>query len=140
MNADVEKAKEALKAKKAEMQAAKEALTRLEGEYFHAVGAVRKAQTKADELLPKCQMVSTTWRAARETDRSQVLILRRTPKGMLIVRRVGDADGSEFRFKWDDLNKVFRQSEKNLSTCIELHNVPSKYLPPAPELRSGSES
>lgn len=76
-------AEEAAKRKAEELTAAKEMVRRLEEEHRDAVAAVRKAREDADALLPQCRMVSKAWRDSKEQDIGRVVILRKTPGGML---------------------------------------------------------
>ena len=128
-----------LSMKKAEVAAAKEALQRLEVEYGSAIAAVRQAQTDADATLPQCRMVRVRWHSGNEADSASVVILRRTPGGMLVVRRVGEPDGIECKFKWVEHSGKFRQAEKNhyYSDIRELKDVPVEYLPSASEQKGG---
>jgi hypothetical protein len=124
-------AEEALSAKAAEVAAAKEALKRLEAEHGAAYVAVRQAQTEADAALPQCGLVRVKWRTSNEEGMGRAVILRRTPGGLLVVRRVGDAGGHEFKFKWAEYSGKYRQAEKGSYTddTRELRNVPAEYLP-----------
>ena len=124
-------AEDAASAKKAEFEASKEAMNRLEKECFQALAAVRTAQTDADAALPQCRLVRVRWRSSNEEDMGRVVILRRTPGGMLVVRYVGEPDGSEQRFKWAEYAGKFRQAEKGsyISDTRELRDVPAEYLP-----------
>lgn len=124
-------AEEAASAKKAEFEAAKAGVNRLEKEWFQALAAVRAAQTDADAALPQCRLVRVRWRTSNEEDMGRVVILRRTPGGMLVVRHVGDPDGSEYKFKWAEYAGRFRQAEKGSCTSDtrELRDVPAEYLP-----------
>lgn len=124
-------AEAALNAKAAEVSAAKEALKRLEAELAAAYVAVRSAQTEADASLPQCRMVSVRWRSGTEEGGASYVIVRRTPGGMLVVRRVGDASGSESKFKWAEHAGKYRRAEKGswTSDTLELRDVPAEYLP-----------
>lgn len=124
-------AEAAASAKRAEFEAAKEAVKRLEGEWFQALAAVKAAQTEADAALPQCRLVRVRWRTSNEEEMGRAVILRRTPGGMLVVRYVGDPDGIEFKFKWAAYAGKFRQAEKGgyTSDTRELRDVPAEYLP-----------
>lgn len=126
-------AESALVAKAAEVAAAKEALKRLEVERGAAIAAVRHAQTEADAALPQCRLVRVRWRSGNEEDIGRVAVVRRTPGGMLVVRYVGDADGSEYKFKWAEYSRKFKQAERGGYTddTRELRDVPEAYLPAA---------
>lgn len=120
-----------LSAKEAELIAAKEALRRIEVEYGAAYAAVRKAQTEADASLPQCNMVRVRHYSGKEEDCGRFAIVRRTPGGMLVVRRVGDSIGSESKFRISQHRAVYVQAEKVSwsSDTRELRDVPPEYLP-----------
>lgn len=124
-------AEAALSAKAAEVTAAKEALKRLEAEHSAAYAAVRHAQTEADAALPQCRLVRVRWRSGNQEDMGCVAILRRTPGGMLVVRRVGEPYGHEYKFKWAEYAGKYRQAEKGGYTddTRELRDVPAEWLP-----------
>lgn len=122
-------AEAALIAKAAEVAAAKETLKRLEAEHGAAHNAVRDAQTEADASLPQCRMVGVS-RDGAETGGAPYVILRRTPGGMLVVRRVGDASGGESKFKWAPHAQLFQQAKPGwYRAVLELRDVPAEYLP-----------
>ena len=126
-------AEAALSAKAAEVTAAKETLKRLEAEHSAACAAVRQAQTDADANLPQCGMVRVRRYGGKDEDCGRFVIVRRTPGGMLVVRRVGDASGNESKFKFSPHRALYVQAEKT-SWAIdhrELRDVPSEYLPSA---------
>lgn len=124
-------AEAAASAKKAEFDAAKEAMNRLEKEWFQALEAVKAAQAEADAAQPQCRLVRVRWISGNEEDVGRVVIVRRTPSGMLVVRHVGEPDSNEQRFKWDGYAMKFRHADKNtyISDTRELRDVPSEYLP-----------
>lgn len=124
-------AEAALIAKAVEVAAAKDTLTRLEAEHGAAYSAVYQAQTEADASLQQCRMVRVRWRSDTEEGGARVVILRRTPGGMLVVRKVGDANGYEYRFKWAEHARKYRQAEKGsfTSDTLEMRDVPAEYLP-----------
>jgi hypothetical protein len=122
-------AETALNAKAAEVTAAKDALKRLESELAGAHAAVRQAQADADATLPQCRLVRVRWRSGIEDEGAGVVIVRRTPSGMLVVRYVGDASGSEYKFKWAEHSGKYRQADKSsfTSDTRELRDVPAEY-------------
>ena len=127
-------AQAALATKTAEIAVAKDALKRLEQEHLTALLAVRQAQTEADASLPQCRLVRLRWRSNDEKDMGRVVILRRTPGGMLVVRHIGETDGYEYKFKWSGYtpdSSRFRQINKvgYASDVSELRDVPSEYQP-----------
>jgi hypothetical protein len=125
-------AEAALSAKAAEVTAAKETLKRLEAEHAAAYAAVRQAQTDADASLPQCDMVRVRRYGGKEEDCGRFVILRRTPGGLLVVRRVGE-QGGESKFKLYQHRGLYVQAEKVrwASDTRELRNVPAEYLPSA---------
>lgn len=128
----VAKAEELAKLKKEELDAARAAVRRIEGELGEALAAVRSARKSADAGLPQCKMVHVRWRNSAESDLSDVAILRRTPGGVLVVRRLGDSPGMEFRFKFNAYRDVYAQAEKRHyfgSNHRELRDVPAEFLP-----------
>lgn len=120
-------------AKKAELDAARAAVNRLEKEWFQALAAVKAAQTEADALLPQCRLLRVRWRSEAREDIGRVVILRRTPGGTLVVRPVGEPDGHQFKFKWAEYSRKFRQAERGGYTAdiLELGDVPAEYQPGA---------
>ena len=130
-----------LTAKKAEVDAANEALKRLESELQDAYAAVRKAQAEADACLPQCNLVGLHWRTGVEASGTRVVIMRRTPGGMLVVRYAGDPIGSEYKFKWSEHSGKYRQAEKSsyAGKTRELRDVPAEYLPTLHEAKGPLE-
>jgi len=124
-------AKEVVIDKLKEIASAKAVLVQLESEHSEACKALRQAQIAADAHLPQCRMVNVRWRSGTEEYPSPVVILRRTPSGMLVVRRVGDHDGSEYRFKPATYGDKYVQVEKSSfrSSLRELRDVPAEYMP-----------
>jgi len=103
---------------------------RLEAEYSDCLRAVRAAQEEADALLPQCLIVRRRWRSGTVEDFAKAVVLRKTAGGQLVVRRVGDADGTEYRFKWAERAQVYRQAEKSTSWASdtrELRDVPPEF-------------
>lgn len=121
-------------AKAEELAAAKETVSRLEDEHRAAAAAVREAQEAADALLPQCRMVRKSRRGGQELDIGRVVILRKTPSGMVIVRFVGDSSGDTYKFKWREVSAVFVQAEKQPAYAgdhRELRDLPAEYAPTA---------
>lgn len=112
--------------------AAKEAVQVLERERGDAVLALHAAQKSADSALPQCRLVRVSWRSGKAEDAGLVVILRKTPGGMLVVRKVGDASGaSEAKFKWREHSGKYAEAKKSSSFTsdqMELRDVPSDYL------------
>lgn len=113
-----------------QLAAAKGDVCQLEREYSNAVAAIRKAQEDADASLPQCSLVRSSWRSSAEVVDGKVVVVRRTPSGMLVVRRVGDSTGCEYKFKWDRNAEQYRQAEKRFSSVSDtraLRDVPNEY-------------
>lgn len=121
-----------LDAKASELAAAKEAVSRLEAEHADAGRDLRLAQEAADGGLPQCVVVRSKFRSGREEEMGRFVILRKTPGGVLVTRRVGELNGSEYRFRWDALHSEFVQAEKNTfygSDTRKARGVPADFLP-----------
>lgn len=92
-----------------------------------------KAQEAADDQMPCCTMVTRGWRTGGVKDPGyRVVILRVTPSGILVVRHHGALPPfTEYRFKWDSHNGVYRQAEKSamLGDTRVLQDVPKAYVP-----------
>lgn len=130
-------AEAALAAKIAEVAAAKELLARLESEQKAAYADVCQAQHDADSSRDQCMVVRVQrgWGAHKEDEMFRAVILRKTPGGMMVVRKAGRTDGSEYKFKWCPHRSVYTEVEKYASILTnELREVPAAYLPMAPEL------
>lgn len=131
-SAAVVAAEQLAEAKSAELKAAQESVRSLEREYAQAVIAAREAQEHADAALPQCDMVNVRRYDRADRDACRVVIVRKTPTGMLVVRHVGYASGSEYKFKWATYGDRFMQAEKQYGyggDRRELRNVPPEYLP-----------
>lgn len=112
--------------------AAKVALALLEQQHAQAMRDVRAAQEASDADLPQCREVVVSWHSGKEIRTTQVVIERRTPSGMLIVRERGDPYGLERRFKWGHHVKKFISAERSYSMASdrrELRDVPAEYIP-----------
>lgn len=127
----VVEAEKALADKDAEIAAAKIALSQFEKERAECYSAVRAAQTEADASLPQCRMVRVTRGGAMESS-GDVVILRRTPAGKLVVRRAGEAT-YEYMFKWSEFSGRYREHKSGHSSfsiySLELRDVPAEFLP-----------
>jgi hypothetical protein len=125
-------AEAAAQVKLGELNAAREAVKRLDEEHSAAVAAVRAAQLAVDASLPRCRVVRVGWRSGKETDDGQVVITRMTPGGMLVVRRPGDEIGNEFKFEFWPHSAKFAEVKKRSSLPsdrLELRDVPATYMP-----------
>lgn len=124
-------AEAAVIAKAAELEEARKTVTLIESELSAARLDVIAAQTAADAELPQCRIVRFRGGSSTMTDIGQAVILRRTPRGILVVRKVGDASNEELRFKWDAYPGAFqRKAGSSYATAFyELSDVPAEYLP-----------
>lgn len=126
-------AEKAANIKADELAAARELVRRLEGEHLQALVAAHKAREEADADLPQCRLMRVRWRSGYKTeDAGPVVILRKTPGGTLVVRCVGAASGSTYKFKWSEPAGAYVQTEKMgsfTSDRRELRDVPEEYLP-----------
>ena len=114
---------------KAAWQAAQAAAKQAEETYYAACRASREARIKADAALPQCRMVSVKWRTDRVEDAGRVVVLKKTPGGTLVVRRVGDATG-DYRFKWNKYTGRWTQAGRVgwTNDTRELRDVPAEYM------------
>lgn len=114
-----------------ELEGARESVKRLEREWIESAAAVRDAQTLADASLPQCEMVYRKWPSGREESAGRVVIIKRTPTGILVTRRIGDTARGEHRFKWAEYSGRYVQAEKATwaSDRRELRDVPAEYTP-----------
>ena len=88
-----------------------------------------EARIKADSKLPQCAMVRG-FALGRTGER--VVILRLTPGGLLVVRRVGASRELELKFKWDEYALNYTQAESKMfsgGAYRKLENVPIEYIP-----------
>jgi hypothetical protein len=76
-------------------------------------------------------MVRAPWKTGKDKDMGMVVIVRRTPSGLLVVRKVGETSRGEYRFKWSRYNFQYYQEEKGSSfgDLRKLVDVPSAYMP-----------
>lgn len=112
----------------AAMIAARKDFDTAEEVYRAAIELTREARIAADSELPQCNMVVVGW-GGKESDSVPVVILRKTPKGMLCVRRVGSDDERKFRFY---RNLGFVQAWKKISLYsgeYRLRDVPKEFMP-----------
>lgn len=97
-----------------------------EQNYYAARRASKEARIKADETLPQCKMVIVGGWTGEEKDDGNAAILKVTPSGQLVVRRVGDHDRN-YRFRLDKYTGSWRQVARYATR--ELRDVPAEYLP-----------
>ncbi len=128
-HASVLAAEAVVEAKKHELGEARAHVERLEREYREALDGVRHAQHQVDATLPQCDMVRTSGIGGDETRRERVVIVRKTPSGMLVVRLVGGLDG-EARFKKDSRTGRYlevTQRTSFISDYWELQGIPASF-------------
>lgn len=110
-----ERAQNALKAHHAET-------ARLEQACRDAHSRMRTEQVAFDAMRPQCRLVHVG-RLGSEIWRGDMVIERRTPRGALVVRAVGDATGKTTLFRW---HKGLQRFENG---SLVLRDVPSEWLP-----------
>jgi hypothetical protein len=128
----VELAEELVRVKTEERDAAKAVVARLEADVGAAYAALRAAQIEADSALPQCDLVSTSRNTGKETGRQRVVILRKTPTGLLVVRTAGMPGGGEYQFEWSKYTGTFspkKRAKHYTSESRKLSDVPPEYMP-----------
>jgi hypothetical protein len=118
-----------------ELTQARAEVTRLEDLHKKALSQLWEAQKAADSLLPQCRIVSYRRRSGVTEDLHKAVIIKKTPSGMLVVRRFGE-DG-EARYKWSESSRLFTQTERQTRYAYsvrQLRDVPVEFLPaPQPD-------
>jgi hypothetical protein len=130
----VETAERALTVKERELFEAIATVQRLTKERAGALIVLNAARVEADSALPKCRLVLVSRRSGEESENVPLVILRKTPGGMIVARRVGDAPETASKYKWQEHSGKFVQAEKQSSYSVrrvELRDVPSEFLPKA---------
>jgi hypothetical protein len=128
----VQAARDAVAAKEAALKAAQDSVVVAQKAYGEALAALRDAQEKADSGLPQCRCVSVSRYRGNETEASRMVILRKTPGGLLVTRRAGDPHVVLFQFKWSEFSGVYREKTKQTfysSGHLELRDVPPQFIP-----------
>lgn len=97
--------------------------------YYAACRASQEARIKVDETLPQCKMVIVGW-MGNEKDDGRAAILKMTPSGQLVVRRVGNHD-ENYRFRLDKYTGSWIQVARtsSFSDKRKLLDVPAEYTP-----------
>lgn len=94
--------------------------------------AYREALERADRGLPKCALVTLSYRTDKIASAAPMVILRRTPGGLLVVRHAG-MRGSESRFEWSAMRGAYVEKRAHgrgfPMAAIELRDVPDEYMP-----------
>ena len=122
-------AEAALASKAQEVTSAKRRMECLEKEYDELLESQYQARIKTDSVLPQCSM---TRGFGREKTDERVVILRLTPGGLLVVRRVGANSELTLKFKWDEYALNYTQAESKMfsgGAYRKLENVPIEYIP-----------
>lgn len=123
-------AEAAVMVKVAELEEAKKAVLRIGKELSAARLDVIAAQTASDAELPQCRIVMYIGFSGTPTDIGRAVILRRTPSGILVVRKAGEANDEAKRFKWEDRRGTFCiEGRYSQDSYYELRDVPAEYLP-----------
>lgn len=111
---------------------AQAAVQRLSQEHVAARASLKAVVAEADLALPRCGMVLVSGLAGKARGAAvPMVILRRTPTGMLVVRRAGEPFSAELKFKWNKNTERFRPAEATgyLRDARELRDVPVEYMP-----------
>jgi hypothetical protein len=133
----------AVRAARAEVEAAQASLTRSEVDLeaarkrcSEAIVNLRKVYEQADESMPQCRCVSISRYGYRpESDVGMRVILRKTPTGLLVTRPVGEPDRAQISFVWSKFNGVYREKTSSTrggfyaSSHLELRDVPEQFMP-----------
>ena len=132
----VEDAMAALAAAEAKVKEADAACALARIEVSHAYEALRIARIAADSNLPKCTIV-TKGRLSKTQSASEGVILRKTPTGLLVVRRVGAKDDSASRFAWSEFRRAYMEKKPRGSGMYHgsfevLADVPAEFMPQGP--------
>lgn len=126
-------AEAAVEAKKTELEAARETILMLEGDWSRAMADLHAARIEADSTLPKCRVVYLKWPSFREDVACSelVVIVRKTAGGRIVAREVGYPESRESQFCFDEQKGVFRRVGKRSSygPLVELRDVPEEFMP-----------
>ncbi len=125
-------AEAAVAAKSAELEDAESAVKRIRAELGAAHAALMDARIEADSALTQCRLVVIPWRGSDPPKSRPVVIVRRTPGGMLVTREIGDTQ--ERRFKFNPHRCVYVQAAEYhcySRETRELRDVPAEVMPKA---------
>lgn len=123
-------AEAAVSEKAAELVVARERVRQLEQEYATANEALQQARIAADSHLPRCRLVRINSRSGEEREIGPGVILRKTPGGLLIVRRVGAPSG-EIKFKRSEYTGRYTDASKKSGFVYDrlgLRDVPPEFM------------
>lgn len=97
--------------------------------WLEAKSEVAAAKKKADKVLPQCEMVSVARYSGKETSCGSFVIVKKTPTGILVVRKAGITGMPENRFKKSQHDGVFRDTAKSSMFLDrrELRGVPAEF-------------
>lgn len=128
----LKKARQNVQDKQAALHEAEAAAATARQALDDAFDAVAEVQKAIDDRMPQCQMVSIQWRTGKPCNEGQrMVILRKTPGGMLIVRERGKEDAQEYKFKWWSFSGIYREFGKTNSSMTnvrQLSSVPKEFL------------
>lgn len=129
----VEDAMAALAAAEAKAKEADAACALARLEVGKAYEVLRLAKIEADASLPKCTIVSNG-RLSKNESASAGVILRKTPTGLLIVRRVGVSDDCASRFEWSKFRREYVEKKSRSSGLYRVYfdvlaDVPAEFMP-----------
>lgn len=90
--------------------------------------ALRGERIKADQHLPTCRIVKVKRYSGNVVDDEPAVIVRKTPSGILVVRRPGDS--VEIRFKRKSpgaAHRIMESKEAYHLEWLELRGVPPEF-------------
>ncbi len=123
-------AEAAVSEKEIDLTAARERVRQLEQEHSDALHALTQARIAADSALPRCRLVSVNWRSGEENGIGPAVILRKTPGGLLVARRIGDPSG-EIKFKLNEFTGRYMDARKQsvfTYSRLGLRDVPPEFM------------
>lgn len=133
LQVELKKAREQVTLKQAALHEAQLVVASASKALDEAFEAVTEAQKAIDDRMPQCRMVSIQWRTGKLCGPGLfMVILRKTPGGMLIVRERGNEEAQQYKFKWWPHSRVYREFGKansSMSNARELRDVPKEFLP-----------
>jgi hypothetical protein len=109
------------------IKVAKETVTELESKRSAAYEARQAAREGADSVFPQCRLVEVN-RSGEESGGRKMVIVRRTPTGILVVRGLGDEYESRFKQNSDGVYVSAKRNPFYSYNWVELRDVPQEYL------------
>lgn len=106
-----------------ELTEAKALVERLEHLLSDARKKVKMAQVDEDLKMPQCKML-TALRWGGRTLEEDVTVVRVTPSGMIAVKRTGDNNSGEIRFKKRKYSGEYSSKNGKFESSARLVNLP----------------